>query len=866
MTLDPVKISEKSALTAADSAAGDRFPVIDVSAGQLKTMTRAELQTAVGGGTAVTADRALVSNGSGAVAASAVTATELGRLSGVTSAVQTQLDAKAASTHSHAISDVTALQTALDAKAAASHSHAISDVTNLQTTLDGKQASSANLSALAGLTGAADRVPYFTALATLALAVLTSFGRSLIAAADAAGVRSLLGLGTAAQSNTGDFAAASHTHAAAEISDSTSAGRAVLTAADAAAQRTALGLGAADVVTFEKLIARQDGGVAGTDDVEVYHDGNNGYIDANSGALRIAGGAPYFVVEMLRTLQMFSGDEFTGNPTLIADALNGQFKFNNAFRVSWSQSASGSDVRDIGLARKSSGLLQVTAGDSGVADIESRQFISTQTTGTAPLTVASTTVVTNLNADKLDGLDAADLVAKSLVTTKGDIIAASGSATPARLPIGTNGQVLTANSAATLGVEWAAAGGSGFGTLATTALITAAGNDTTGTVGDMSKPYTTIQAAYDDGARRFIVEAGKSCGSLSSPTNSVISIVALGGGVTLAAVTTSGANLSIYGNGRDLIEIQGQISANGSGNNAGGALYLHGVTVYTVTANGGNGGAGQAGGNGGTVILRDADLRAGVTANGGNGGNSNGLPADGGQGGAGGLIAIYSSRLPQSEDITISASGGIGGNGYISDGSANGTNGGGGGNGGDVQIHDADDYHDADETIRAGTSLNGAAINVYGNNGGDGGDGDGTYSSGTGGAAGAGGVVGVRGAFLREINANGGNGGTHGADNGGGQGGDGNGGSGGNVFVHRAGVQNLSAAGGAAIGVASHGVGGAIKLRASVVGASISTPDGGGSASGTVEAHFSTLPDCPLVGVASGFFVVENNTPQTTWS
>jgi len=53
----------------------------------------------------------------------------------------------AASSHSHAISDVTGLQNALDGKqasgsyAAAVHTHGISDVTGLQTALDGKQAS-----------------------------------------------------------------------------------------------------------------------------------------------------------------------------------------------------------------------------------------------------------------------------------------------------------------------------------------------------------------------------------------------------------------------------------------------------------------------------------------------------------------------------------------------------------------------------------------------------------------------------------------------------------------------------------------------------------------------------------------------------
>jgi len=50
----------------------------------------------------------------------------------------------AASSHTHAISDVTDLQRALDGKAASSHTHAISDVTNLQTALDGKAASSHN--------------------------------------------------------------------------------------------------------------------------------------------------------------------------------------------------------------------------------------------------------------------------------------------------------------------------------------------------------------------------------------------------------------------------------------------------------------------------------------------------------------------------------------------------------------------------------------------------------------------------------------------------------------------------------------------------------------------------------------------------
>lgn len=79
---------------------GANATTTDISEGTNLYFTDARAQAAITGGAStivtanLTADRALVSNGTGKVAVSAVTATELGYVSGVTSAIQTQLNNK----------------------------------------------------------------------------------------------------------------------------------------------------------------------------------------------------------------------------------------------------------------------------------------------------------------------------------------------------------------------------------------------------------------------------------------------------------------------------------------------------------------------------------------------------------------------------------------------------------------------------------------------------------------------------------------------------------------------------------------------------------------------------------------------------
>jgi microcystin-dependent protein len=64
----------------------------------------------------------------------------------------------------------------------------------------------ADLTAIAALVSAADRLPYFTGSGTAALATFTSAGRALVDDADAAAQRTTLGLGTAATLNVGTSA------------------------------------------------------------------------------------------------------------------------------------------------------------------------------------------------------------------------------------------------------------------------------------------------------------------------------------------------------------------------------------------------------------------------------------------------------------------------------------------------------------------------------------------------------------------------------------------------------------------------------------------------------------------------------------
>jgi len=76
---------------------------------------------------------------------------------------------------------------------------------------------------------------------------------------------------------------------------------------------------------------------------------------------------------------------------------------------------------------------------------------------------------------------------KSTLTTKGDIYAATAASTPSRLGVGSNGQVLTADSTASTGVKWATPSAGSLTLLSTTTL-----SGTSTTISSISQAYTNL--------------------------------------------------------------------------------------------------------------------------------------------------------------------------------------------------------------------------------------------------------------------------------------------------------------------------------------------------------------------------------------
>jgi hypothetical protein len=124
--------------------------------------------------------------------------------------------------------------------------------------------------------------------------------------------------------------------------------------------------------------------------------------------------------------------------------------------------------------------------------------------------------------------NAGNAIAKTIVDAKGDIIAATAADTVSRLAVGTNGQVLTADSTAATGIKWATATAGGLTQLAT------------GSLSGSSVSITSISGSYKN---LYLLVTGASTSVSTFPlltlnSNATIQTNGIDGGGTLRSYYT----------------------------------------------------------------------------------------------------------------------------------------------------------------------------------------------------------------------------------------------------------------------------------------------------------------------------------------
>jgi hypothetical protein len=183
-----------------------------------------------------------------------------------------------------------------------------------------------------------------------------------------------------------------------------------------------------------------------------------------------------------------------------------------------------------------------------------------------------TQMLTNANA----------AIAKTIVDAKGDLIGATAADTPARLAVGTNGQVLTADSTAATGLAWATATSGSMTSIASGSLSTG-----TLTLSSISSSYKdlvlVVRDVYTSAATSLRVRLNNDTGSNYILTGT-------------QTITTGGSNFLI-GAKDTLMEISNTSLAAGDNNNAArfeiydyanatSGKLLRAQTSFTSSANG----------------------------------------------------------------------------------------------------------------------------------------------------------------------------------------------------------------------------------------------------------------------------------------
>lgn len=140
--------------------------------------------------------------------------------------------------------------------------------------------------------------------------------------------------------------------------------------------------------------------------------------------------------------------------TILNDFLSVEHNSNGTLKLRNDGTLGTAASKDVAASGDASISQVVKGDDTRLSDMR------TPTDGS----VTDAKVATTLSQSKITNLttDLAAKVDKSTVTTKGDLLAATGSSAVSRLGVGSNGQILTADSTQSTGIKWAAQNAGGL--------------------------------------------------------------------------------------------------------------------------------------------------------------------------------------------------------------------------------------------------------------------------------------------------------------------------------------------------------------------------------------------------------------------
>jgi len=139
--------------------------------------------------------------------------------------------------------------------------------------------------------------------------------------------------------------------------------------------------------------------------------------------------------------------------------------------------------------------------------------------------------------------DDSNAIQNAIVDAKGDLIGATAADTPARLAVGTNGQVLTADSAEATGLKWAAPAGGGKVLQVVQATTTTRVNIASTTFTDSTLTATITPSSATS---KILVLTSQQAYSFSATSDTAVRIRLLRGSTVIWGNSATGATLALY--------------------------------------------------------------------------------------------------------------------------------------------------------------------------------------------------------------------------------------------------------------------------------------------------------------------------------